>query len=76
MYIKDGLIYVYQVKEDKVLELNNYASRLFTKDEIRDKLGYTAVPFIDQFYKKEKPVRRTGSAPESRKIVVLRPVAK
>lgn len=68
MYIKDGLIYVYRVKEDDAVELNNYVGQFFTNEEIRN-LGYTAVPFINQFYEKEAPLRRTGAVSGSRNII-------
>lgn len=68
MYIKDGLIYVYRVNEDEVFELNDYIRQFFTNEDIRN-LGYTDVPFIYQFYEKQEPLRRTGTAPESRKMI-------
>jgi hypothetical protein len=68
MYIKDGLIYVYRAKEDDVIELNNYVGLFFTNEDARN-LGYTAVPFVQQFYEKEAPRRRTGTAPGSRKMI-------
>lgn len=68
MYIKDGLIYVYRVKEDDVLELNNYVGQYLTNEEIRD-LGYTATPFINQFYQEEAPRRRTGTTPTDRNML-------
>lgn len=70
MYIKDGLIYVYSVKEDDVIELNNYVGLFFTNEDVRN-LGYTDVPFVQQFYEKEAPRRRTGTAPGSRNLIPL-----
>lgn len=65
MYIKDGLIYVYRAKEDDVIELNNYVGLFFTNEDVRN-LGYTAVPFVDQYYRKMEPFHRTGKTQQSK----------
>ena len=69
MYVKDGLIHVYRLREDDEIELNEYVGRYFTNEEIRN-LGYSATPFISQFYQKEAPRQRTGATPAAKNMIL------
>jgi hypothetical protein len=68
MYVKEGEIYVYRVREGDAFELNNYVRQFLGMEEIR-RLNYIAVPFVYQFYEKEASIRRTENTPKSLKIL-------
>lgn len=68
MFIRNNEIYVYRVNEGDAIELNDYVKQFFTMEKVHN-LDQTSVPFVQQYYDKEKPNRRAGRTPDKYKML-------
>jgi hypothetical protein len=57
MYIKDGKIFVYNIIDDSIFELNEYIRKFYSLSSIR-RFNYVTIPIM---YEKDETTRRTGN---------------